>query len=113
MHFNWHKLQYVCVCVCVCVHVHTCAHDKLPTNQLHDINWGARHASLDHASRAPQLMSHITSMYMRVCVCVHACVHVHVGICTCVVPVQICVCAQPISVVAVFRMASIGGGPYG
>ena len=26
---------------------------QLPTNQLHDINWGA----LDHASRAPQLMS--------------------------------------------------------
>ena len=27
--------------------------DKLPTNQLHDINWGA----VDHASRAPQLTS--------------------------------------------------------
>ena len=30
------------------------------TNQLHDINWGARDAywgALDHASRAPQLMS--------------------------------------------------------
>ena len=27
--------------------------DQLPTNQLHDINWGA----LDHASRAPQLVS--------------------------------------------------------
>ena len=26
---------------------------QLPTNQLHDINWGA----LDHASHAPQLMS--------------------------------------------------------
>ena len=26
---------------------------QLPTNQLHDINWGA----LYHASRAPQLMS--------------------------------------------------------
>ena len=35
---------------------------QLPTNQLHDINWGA----LDHASRAPQLMS----CNYTVCVCV-------------------------------------------
>ena len=38
---------------------------QLPTNQLHNINWGA----LDRASRAPQLMS--CKLYVRVCVCVH------------------------------------------
>ena len=34
---------------------------QLPTNQLHDINWGAP----DHASRAPQLMS--CNYYVCVC----------------------------------------------
>ena len=29
---------------------HKVGEGQLPTNQLHDINWGAR----DHASRAPQ-----------------------------------------------------------
>ena len=37
---------------------------QLPTNQLHNINWGA----LDHASRAPKLMS--CNYYVSVCVCV-------------------------------------------
>ena len=110
MHFNWHKLQYVCVCVCV--HVHTCARDKLPTNQLHDINWGARHASLDHASRAPQLMSRNFYVHVCLCVCVLVCMHVYMYMWVYVHvwwnAVQIYVCAQPISVVAVFRMALIG-----
>ena len=35
------------------------------TNQLHDFNWGA----LDHASRAPQLMSCNYYVCMYVCVC--------------------------------------------
>ena len=43
---------------------------QLPTNQLHDINWGA----LDHASRAPQLMS----CNYHVCVCVYVCVDVNI-----------------------------------
>ena len=43
---------------------------QLPTNQLHDINWGA----LDHASRALQLMS--CNYY--VCVCVYVCVDVNI-----------------------------------
>ena len=34
---------------------------QLPINQLHDINWGA----LDHASRAPQLMS--CNYYLYIC----------------------------------------------
>ena len=39
---------------------------QLPTNQLHDVNWGA----LDHASCALQLMScTVTTMhYVHVCV---------------------------------------------
>ena len=38
---------------------------QLPTNQIHDINWGA----LDHASRAPQLN-------YNVCVCLYVCVFI-------------------------------------
>ena len=45
---------------------------QLPTNQLHDINWGA----LDHASHAPQLIS--CDYYVRVCVCVCVCACIHV-----------------------------------
>ena len=41
---------------------------QLPTNQLHDINWGA----LDHASRASQLMSCNYYVCARVCVTMHA-----------------------------------------
>ena len=37
---------------------------QLPINQLHDINWGA----LDHASRVPQLVSYITTLYLSVTV---------------------------------------------
>ena len=44
---------------------------QLPTNQLYDINRGA----LDHASRAPQLVS--CNYHVRVCVCAR----VHVGVC--------------------------------
>ena len=62
---------------------------QLPTNQLHDINWGA----LDHASRAPQLMS--CNYYVCVCVCTyafmpgsHVCVHVHVHILA--LPLHVC-----------------------
>ena len=40
---------------------------QLPTNLLHNINWGA----LDHASRAP----HVTTI-LCVCVCVCVCMHV-------------------------------------
>ena len=59
----------VCVCVCVCVCVFVCVvvamlwegvgqlrpvnRGQLPTNELHDINWGA----LNKVSRAPQMMS--------------------------------------------------------
>ena len=39
---------------------------QLPTNQLHDISWGA----LDHASHAPQLMSYNYCVCVCVCVCV-------------------------------------------
>ena len=40
---------------------------QLPTNQLHDINWGA--LAIDHASRAAQLMStHVTTICVCVCV---------------------------------------------
>ena len=42
---------------------------QLPTNQLHDINRGA----LDHASRAPQLMSCNYTVCAYVCVCVCVC----------------------------------------
>ena len=45
---------------------------QLPTNQLHDINWGA----LDHAPHAPQLLS--CSVCMCVCVCVCNMYPVHV-----------------------------------
>ena len=48
------------------------------TNQLHDINWGA----LDHASRAPQLMS--CNYSVCVCVCTRACVCVCVCVCYCI-----------------------------
>ena len=37
---------------------------QLPTNQLHDINWG----TLDHASCAPQLISCNYTMCVHVCV---------------------------------------------
>ena len=46
---------------------------QLPTNQLHEINWGA----LNHASSAPQLMS--CNYYLCVCVC--ACVRAYVCVC--------------------------------
>ena len=49
---------------------------QLPTNQLHDINWGA----LDHASRAPQLMSCNYYVCVCVCVCVQA-LHVNIIYC--------------------------------
>ena len=45
---------------------------QLPTNQLHDINWGA----LDHASRAPQLMSCNYYVCVRVCVYMYVCMKV-------------------------------------
>ena len=43
--------------------------DQLPINQLrvHVISWGA----LDHASRAPQVMSY--NYYVCMCECVHEC----------------------------------------
>ena len=41
---------------------------QLPTNQLHDINWGAR----DHASHASQLMSCVTTVCVCVCMLVVA-----------------------------------------
>ena len=44
----------------------------LPTNQLHDTNWGA----LEHASRAPQLVSCNYYVYVYVCVCVCVCASV-------------------------------------
>ena len=50
---------------------------QLPTKQLHDINWG----SLDHASRAPQLMSCTFVITVCVCVCVCVCVHMYVRAC--------------------------------
>ena len=64
--------------------------------QLHDINWG----TLDHASRAPQLMSYVTTMYecarvhaliVCVCVCVCACVYACVLECVCVC-IRIIIC---------------------
>ena len=39
--------------------------DQLPTNQLHNINWGA----LDHASRAPHVCVCGVCVYMCVYVC--------------------------------------------
>ena len=50
--------------------------DQLPTNQLHDINWGV----LNHASRAPQLMS--CNYYARMCAYVSACVVYVAYVCT-------------------------------
>ena len=47
---------------------------QLPTNQLHDINWGA----LDHASHAPQLVSCNYSNCVCVCVCVCVCARARV-----------------------------------
>ena len=59
---------------------------QLPTNQLHDIKWGA----LNYASRAPQLMS--CNYYVCVCMCVHVCVHVCMCITVCVhLCVSLCV----------------------
>ena len=43
---------------------------QLPTNQLHDINWGA----LDHAPRAPH-------MSVCVCVCLYHCAYECVCMC--------------------------------
>ena len=57
------------------------------TNQLHDIDWGAQGAynwgALNHASRAPQLMScnYYVCVYMCVCVCI--CAYLHVHVCSC------------------------------
>ena len=62
---------------------------QLPTNQLHDINWGA----LNHTSRAPQLSCECVCVCvcvcvcMCVCVCVCVCVRVRVRAC-----VRVCVC---------------------
>ena len=42
---------------------------QLPTNQLHDINWGA----LDHTSRAPRFMP--CNYYL--CVRMHVCGHIY------------------------------------
>ena len=56
--------------------------DQQPTNQLHNINWGA----LDHASCAPQLISCNYYLCIRVCVCV--CIHM----CTSCVCVHTCMC---------------------
>ena len=56
---------------------------QLPTNQLHDINWGA----FDHASHTLQLMS-LTTCTM----CVYVCVD-RTGVCSCVcMCICICVC---------------------
>ena len=48
---------------------------QLPTNQLHDINWGA----LDYASCAPQLMS-----CNYACVCARVCMRACMCVCVCV-----------------------------
>ena len=46
---------------------------QLPTNQLHDINWG----TLEYASHSPPLMSCNYYLFVCVCVCVCTlCVHV-------------------------------------
>ena len=51
---------------------------QLPTNQLHDISWG----TLDHASRAPQLMSFV-------CVPLHVCVYGYVCMRACDSPLVV------------------------
>ena len=51
---------------------HKIKQDHGQTNQLHNINWGAR----DHASCAPQLM--LCNYYLCVCVSVSMCVCVFV-----------------------------------
>ena len=74
---------------------------QLPTNQLHDINWGV----LDHASRALQLMSCnyylcvcvCVGVYVCVCVCEHVymCMHVCTCMCECILILCVCVFNNP------------------
>ena len=61
---------------------------QLPTNQLHDINWGA----LDHASRASQLMSCNYYVCARVCVTMHASHAPNYMLCNYYVQVCMCMC---------------------
>ena len=54
---------------------------QIPTNQLHDINWGV----LDHASRAPRSTSCNYYVYLCVYMCVYICYvsYVYASVCVC------------------------------